>query len=100
MRACVRACAPEDGRNYRPKHVELIEIISKIITVVSSWLFILLLKSYFHTVGTVRIVAVCECAHACVRVPALCDTELAPSQGHVFFLLLFNRVMMTCVFIE
>ena len=69
MCACayVRACAPEDGRNYRPKHVELIEIISKIITVASSWLFILLLKSYFHTVGTLRIVAVCECAHACVR---------------------------------
>jgi len=33
--------APEDGRNYRPKHVELIEIINKIITVASSWLFIL-----------------------------------------------------------
>jgi len=33
---------PEDGRNYRPKHVELIEVINKIIIVVSSWLFILL----------------------------------------------------------
>jgi len=28
------------GRNYRPKHVELIEIINKIIIVASSWLFI------------------------------------------------------------
>jgi len=34
--------APEDGRNYRPKHFELIEIVSKIITVASSWLFVLL----------------------------------------------------------
>jgi len=32
----------EDGRNYRPKHVELIEIIDKIIIVASGWLFILL----------------------------------------------------------
>ena len=30
------------GRNYRPKHVKLIEIINKIINIVSSWLFILL----------------------------------------------------------
>jgi len=36
--------APEDGRNYRPKHVELIEIINKIIMVTSSWLFILYRK--------------------------------------------------------
>jgi len=33
---------PEDGRNYRPKHVELIEIINKNIIVASSWLFMLL----------------------------------------------------------
>jgi len=33
-----------DGRNYRPKHVQLIEIINKIITVASSWLFILLVS--------------------------------------------------------
>jgi hypothetical protein len=31
---------PEDGRNYRPKHVELIEIINKITIVASNWLFI------------------------------------------------------------
>ena len=37
-----QSIAPEDGRNYRPKHVELIEIINKIIIVASSWLFILL----------------------------------------------------------
>jgi len=36
-----QSSAPEDERNYRPKHVELIEIVNKII-VVSSWLFILL----------------------------------------------------------
>ena len=29
------------GRNYRPKHAELIESINKIIIVASSWLFIL-----------------------------------------------------------
>ena len=34
--------APEDGRNYRPKHVELIEITNKIIVFASSRLFILL----------------------------------------------------------
>jgi len=32
---------PDDGRNYRPKHVELIETVNKIIIVASSWLFIL-----------------------------------------------------------
>jgi len=37
-----QSSVPEDGRNYRPKHVELIEIISKIATVASSWRFILL----------------------------------------------------------
>jgi len=37
-----QSSAPEDGRNYRPKHVKLIEIINKIIIVASSWLFILL----------------------------------------------------------
>ena len=37
-----QSSAPEDGRNYRPKHVELIEIVYKIIIVASSWLFILL----------------------------------------------------------
>jgi len=40
---------PEDGRNYRPKHVELIEIINKIIIVASSWLFILLHFTYLAT---------------------------------------------------
>jgi len=29
-------------RNYHPKHIELIEIINRIIIVASSWLFILL----------------------------------------------------------
>jgi len=36
--AVKQSSAPEDGRNYRPKHVELIEII----IVASSWLFMLL----------------------------------------------------------
>jgi len=40
--SCKQSSAPEDGRNYRPKHVELIEIINKIIIVASSWLFMLL----------------------------------------------------------
>ena len=39
--SCKQSSAPEDGRNYRPKHVELIEIINKTIIVVYSWLFIL-----------------------------------------------------------
>ena len=34
--------APEYGRNYRPKHVKLIEIVNKIIIVAYRWLFILL----------------------------------------------------------
>jgi len=37
-----QSSAPDDGRNYSPKHVELIEIINKIIIVASSWLFVLL----------------------------------------------------------
>ena len=37
-----QSSAPEDGRKYRRKHVQLIEIINKIIIVASSWLFILL----------------------------------------------------------
>ena len=41
-RLLTQSSATEDGRNYRPKHVELIEIINKIIIVASSWLFILL----------------------------------------------------------
>jgi len=40
--SCTQSSAPEDGRNYRPEHVELTEIINKIIVVASSWLFILL----------------------------------------------------------
>ena len=35
-----QSSALEDGRNYRPKHVELIEIVNKTIIVASSWLFI------------------------------------------------------------
>jgi len=35
-----QSSAPEDGRNYRPKHVELIEIINKIIIIAFIWLFI------------------------------------------------------------
>ena len=31
-----QSSAPEDGQNYRPKHVELIEIINKIIIFASS----------------------------------------------------------------
>jgi len=34
-----QSSAPEDGRNYRPKHVELIEIVTEIIIVASSWMF-------------------------------------------------------------
>jgi hypothetical protein len=26
-----QSCTPEDGRNYRPKHVELIEITNKLL---------------------------------------------------------------------
>jgi hypothetical protein len=37
-----QSSALEDGRNYRPKHVELTEIINnKVIIVASSWLFVL-----------------------------------------------------------
>ena len=38
----------KDGRNYRPKHVELFEIINTIIIVASSWLFKL---AYLHLVS-------------------------------------------------
>jgi len=46
--AVTPSSTPEDGRNYRPKHVQLIEIINKLVIVVSSWLFILL--HYFFRV--------------------------------------------------
>jgi len=29
--SCKQSSVPEDGRNYRPKHVELIEIINKLL---------------------------------------------------------------------
>jgi len=45
--SCKQSSAPEDGQNYRPKHVELIEIISKIIIVSSSGLFILISVSMY-----------------------------------------------------
>jgi len=38
---------PADERNYRPKHVEMIEIINKIIIVASSWLFMLLQRRIY-----------------------------------------------------
>jgi len=41
--------APEDGINYRPKRVELIEIMNTIIIVASSWLFVLLYINNFTT---------------------------------------------------
>jgi len=44
--SCKQSSAPEDGRNYRPKNAELIEIINKIIIVASRWLFILLNYRY------------------------------------------------------
>jgi len=46
---CKHSLVPEDERNYRPKHVELIEIINKIIIVASSRLFILTVwrQNYF-----------------------------------------------------
>jgi len=37
-----QASAPEDGRYYRPKHVELTVIINNIIIVAPSWLLIFL----------------------------------------------------------
>ena len=43
------ASALVDGRNYRPKHAELIVIINKIIILASSWLFILLNIQIFVT---------------------------------------------------
>jgi len=48
--SCKKSSALEDWRNYTPKHVELIEIVNKIIIVLSSRLFILLLQavSHFH----------------------------------------------------
>ena len=46
--SCKQSSATEDGRNYHTKHVEMLEIINKIIIVASSWLFILLYY-YFTT---------------------------------------------------
>jgi len=46
--------APEDGRIYRPKHVELMEFINKIIIIIiiivaSGWLFILSFLQVHHS---------------------------------------------------
>jgi len=47
-----QSSVPEDGRNYRPKHAELIEIINTIIIVASRWLFMLFfLKHLIHSSG-------------------------------------------------
>ena len=53
---CKESSAAEDGRIYRPKRVELIEIINKIIIVASSWLFILLYRSEFCAVDNEKTV--------------------------------------------
>jgi len=37
-----QSSAPDDGRNYRPEHVELVEVINKIIIVASSLVFLFL----------------------------------------------------------
>ena len=39
-------CLRSSRRNYRSKHVDLVEIINEIIIVASSWLFILLYSSH------------------------------------------------------
>jgi len=51
-RLSTQSSAPEDGRNYRLKHVELIEIVNKIIIVASSRLFVLL---YFNEISHSRV---------------------------------------------
>jgi len=54
--SCKDSSAPDNGRIYRPKHVELIEIINKIIIVASSWLCILLYRSDFCAVDNEKTV--------------------------------------------
>jgi hypothetical protein len=51
-----QSSASEDGRNYRPKYVDLIEIINKMITVASSRLFILLYEPENKAVGYTRVI--------------------------------------------
>jgi len=45
-----QSCAPEDGRNYRPKHVELIVIINKICyCCIQLAVYIIVSKMHGHT---------------------------------------------------
>jgi len=46
--SCKQSSTPEDGRNYRPKHVELIGIISKLLYVVGLYHCINDAWSYKH----------------------------------------------------
>jgi len=50
-----RSSAPEDGQNYSMKHVEVIVIFNRIITVESSWLFILLYYNYIEELCNVHL---------------------------------------------
>ena len=46
--SCKQSSVPEDGRNYLSKHVELIEIVNKIIIVATSRPFILLYYCLYY----------------------------------------------------
>ena len=45
--------APEDGRNYRPKHVELIEIINKLLLL--NWLVVYIIVSMMHGYTNIKL---------------------------------------------
>jgi len=46
-----QSSAPEDGRNYRPKHVKPSEIVNKIIIIATSCLFVLFYRLTFTCIS-------------------------------------------------
>ena len=55
-----QSSAPEDGRNYRTKHIELIEVINKLsVTVAPSWLFVLLYQRRMVTLTFKTLYYIC-----------------------------------------
>jgi len=78
-----QSSAPEDGRNYRPKHVELIEIINKIVIVASSWLFILLYYTIIRRKTSVKSPIIKYCQNlSCISRLAMCGRTCRNMQTH------------------
>ena len=79
-RRCIipQSSAPEDGRNCRPKHVELIVIINKLLLLHLVWLFILLCKWWTASQISDKVVLGLEFQfvlhlHVCLNTMGMCS---------------------------